>query len=213
MEREETEEKESVRKTEKERHEMKYKVGDKVRVRRDLEEYGQYGKYGANRNMAELHGSIVEIKKVENENQRYEINDNLYYWTDEMFEGLVEELTAEEATRILGEICCENELCGGCPISEAKGKMTCQSFRRDKTEEVLEILKRWKKDHEKKEVEVESKLYCRIIDGGDGSTVRSEALQDGINLNDEIKEILAKYCSEHVGDYFALCEKRWMVKQ
>lgn len=94
-----------------------------------------------------------------------------------------------------------------------KGKMTCQSFRRDKTEEVLEILKRWKKDHEKKEVEVESKLYCRIIDGGDGLTVRSEALQDGINLNDEIKEILAKYCSEHVGDYFALCEKRWMVKQ
>lgn len=124
-----------------------------------------------------------------------------------------EELTAEEATKILSEICCENELCGGCPISEAKGKMTCQSFRRDKTEEVLEILKRWKKDHEKKEVEVESKLYCRIIDGGDGSTVRSEALQDGINLNDEIKEILAKYCSEHVGDYFALCEKRWMVKQ
>jgi len=192
---------------------MKYKVGDKVRVRRDLEEYGQYGKYGANRNMAELHGSIVEIKKVENEEQRYEINDNLYYWTDEMFEPVEDELTAEEATKILGEICCENELCGGCPISEAKGKMTCQSFRRDKTEEVLEILKRWKKDHEKKEVEVESKLYCRIIDGGDGLTVRSEALQDGINLNDEIKEILAKYCSEHVGDYFALCEKRWMVKQ
>jgi hypothetical protein len=214
MEKEEAEEKEASRKAEKERYKMKYKVGDKVRVRRDLEEYGQYGKYGANRNMAELHGSIVEIKKVENEKQRYEINDNLYYWTDEMFEGLVEdELTAEEATKILSEICCENELCGGCPISEAKGKMTCQSFRRDKTEEVLEILKRWKKDHEKKEVEVESKLYCRIIDGGDGLTVRSEALQDGINLNDEIKEILAKYCSEHVGDYFALCEKRWMVKQ
>ena len=214
MEKEEADEKEASRKAEKERYKMKYKVGDKVRVRRDLEEYGQYGKYGANRNMAELHGSIVEIKKVENEKQRYEINDNLYYWTDEMFEGLVEdELTAEEATKILSEICCENELCGGCPISEAKGKMTCQSFRRDKTEEVLELLKRWTKDHEKKEGEVESKLYCRIIDGGDGSTVRSEALQDGINLNDEIKEILAKYCSEHVGDYFALCEKRWMVKQ
>lgn len=42
---------------------MKYKVGDKVRVRKDLEEYGHYGKYSANRNMAELHGSIVEIKK------------------------------------------------------------------------------------------------------------------------------------------------------
>ena len=38
MEREETEEKKSVRKTEKERHEMKYKAGDKVRVRSDLKE-------------------------------------------------------------------------------------------------------------------------------------------------------------------------------
>lgn len=192
---------------------MKYKVGDKVRVRRDLEEYGQYGKYGANRNMAELHGSIVEIKKVENEEQRYEINDNLYYWTDEMFEPVEDELTAEEATKILGEICCENKCYNGCPIGKARGKMSCHFFRRDKPKEVIEILKQWKKDHEKKEVEVESKLYCRIIDGGDGLTVRSEALQDGINLNDEIKEILAKYCSEHVGDYFALCEKRWMVKQ
>lgn len=29
----------------------------------------------------------------------------------------------------------------------------------------------------------------------------------------EITANFAKYCSEHVGDYFALCEKRWMVKQ
>ena len=40
MEREETEEKESVRKTEKERPEMKYKAGDKVRVRSDLRTNG-----------------------------------------------------------------------------------------------------------------------------------------------------------------------------
>ena len=210
MEREETEEKESVRKTEKERHEMKYKVGDEVRVRSDLKNTVLYGGLYAVDEM--LKKKIVTITSVHD--GYYKVVEDDYKWTDGMLEGLVEdELTAEEATKILSEICCENELCGGCPISEAKGKMTCQSFRRDKTEEVLEILKQWKKDHEKKEVEVESKLYCRIIDGGDGSTVRSEALQDGINLNDEIKEILAKYCSEHVGDYFALCEKRWMVKQ
>lgn len=210
MEREETEEKESVRKTEKERHEMKYKAGDKVKVRSDLKISVLHGGLYAVDEI--LKKKIVTIASVHD--GYYKVVEDDYKWTDGMLEGLAEdELTAEEATKILSEICCENELCGGCPISEAKGKMTCQSFRRDKTEEVLEILKRWKKDHEKKEVEVESKLYCRIIDGGDGSTVRSEALQDGINLNDEIKEILAKYCSEHVGDYFALCEKRWMVKQ
>lgn len=212
MEREETEEKESVRKTEKERHEMKYKVGDKVRVRSDLEGNKGYGGWYTSEGMVKMRGEIVTIRRVRS--SAYELEENNLMWTDEMFEGLAdEELTAEEATKILSEICCENELCRGCPISEAKGKMTCQSFRRDKTEEVLEILKQRKKEHEKKEVEVESKLYCRIIDGGDGSTVRSEALQDGINLNDEIKEILAKYCSEHVGDYFAVCENRWMVKQ
>ena len=213
MEREETEEKESVRKTEKERHEMKYKVGDKVRVRKDLKVSKEYDGMIFNDVMSQHCGETVTINEVFSRGY-YRIVEYGCCWTDGMLEGLAdEELTAEEATKILSEICCENELCCGCPISEAKGKMSCQNFRRDKTEEVLEILKQFKKDHEKKEVEVESKLYCRIIDGGDGSTVRSEALQDGINLNDEIKEILAKYCSEHVGDYFAVYENRWMVKQ
>ena len=181
MEREETEEKEASRKAEKERHEMKYKVGDKVKVRSDLEKNKGYGGWYASESMVKMRGEIVTIRGVGS--SAYELEENDLMWTDEMFEGLAEdELTAEEAIKILGEICCE-------------------------------ILKQFKKDHEKKEVEVESKLYCRIIDGGDGSTVRSEALQDGINLNDEIKEILAKYCSEHVGDYFAVCENRWMVKQ
>lgn len=211
MEKEEAEEKEASRKAEKERYKMKYKVGDKVRVIKAtsgcMGAEGSIGVVTDKKNTDGLldcmNGFNIELK-------------NGKIWRigfESVCEPVEDELTAEEAIKILGEICCENELCCGCPIDEAKGKMSCKNFRRDKTEEVLEILKQWKKDHEKKEVEVESKLYCRIIDGGDGSTVRSEALQDGINLNDEIKEILAKYCSEHVGDYFAVCENRWMVKQ
>lgn len=197
---------------------MKYKVGDKVRVRRDLEEYGQYGKYGANRNMAELHGSIVEIKKVENEEQRYEINDNLYYWTDEMFEGLAEEeLTAEEAIKILGEICCESKLCCGCPISEAKGKMACQNFRRDKTEEVLEILKQWKKDHEKKPIKTESVGIVRVIEDT-GFRRRCVYEEDVTEVKDEtfkmsMKRVLEEYCKEHKGKFFAVYEEICRVKE
>ena len=210
MEREETEEKESVRKTEKERHEMKYKVGDKVRVRRDLEGNKGYGGWYTSEGMVKMRGEIVTIRGVGS--SAYELEENDLMWTDEMLEGLVEdELTAEEAIKIQAEMC--SIPCGKCPISKEKGAYDCRTFRAEHPDKVLEILKQRKKEYEKKDVEVESKLYCRIIDGGDGSTVRSEALQDGINLNDEIKEILAKYCSEHVGDYFAVCENRWMVKQ
>lgn len=208
MEREETEEKESVRKTEKERHEMKYKVGDKVKVRSDLKTSVLYGSLYAVAEM--IKKKIVTITYVYD--GCYKVVEDDYAWTDEMLEGLAEdELTAEEAIKIQAEMC--SIPCGKCPISKEKGAYDCRTFRAEHPDKVLEILKQRKKEYEKKDVEVGSKLYCRIIDGGDGSTVRSEALQDGINLNDEIKEILAKYCSEHVGDYFAVCENRWMVKQ
>ncbi len=194
---------------------MKYKVGDKVRVRRDLEEYGQYGKYGANRNMAELHGSIVEIKKVENEEQRYEINDNLYYWTDEMFEPVEDELTAEEATKILGEICCENKCYNGCPIGKARGKMSCHFFRRDKPKEVIEILKQWKKDHEEKQIEMESVGIVRVIEdtGFRRKCVYEEELAERENPMDAKERVLKEYCQKHAGKFFTVFESICRVKE
>ena len=189
---------------------MKYKVGDKVRVRRGLNTVDIYGGVSANPEMAKK--EIVTIASVYD--RYYKIEEDSFCWTDRMFEGLVEEeLTAEEVIRLHAEMC--GPSCSGCELSPSNNgtDSSCREFSLKHPERVVEILKQWKKVHEKKEVEVESKLYCRIIDGGDGSTVRSEALQDGISLNDEIKEILAKYCSEHVGYYFAVCEKRWMVKQ
>jgi len=211
MEREETEEKESVRKTEKERYEMKYKVGDKVRVRSNLKNTVLYGGLYAVDEM--LKKKIVTITSVHDD--YYKVVEDDYKWTDGMLEGLVEdELTAEEATKILSEICCENELCDGCPISEAKGKMTCQSFRRDKTEEVLEILKRWKKDHEKKEVETEF-TWCVLIIEADTHTLKHEENvgTDFKSMDAKKAEILKKYCSEHDGKYYAISERRCVVKE
>lgn len=213
MEREETEEKESVRKTEKERHEMKYKVGDKVRVRKDLNEGMTYNEFSVTTPMADKAGDIVTISAVSR--WYYHIAEYGCCWTDEMFEGLVEEeLTAEEATKILSEICCENELCCGCPISEAKGKMTCQNFRRDKTEEVLEILKQWKKDHEKKDVETEFTWCVLIIEADTHILKHEEKVETYIKSVDAKKaEILKKYCSEHDGKYYAISERRCVVKE
>ena len=192
---------------------MKYKVGDKVRVRKDLNEGMTYNEFSVTTPMADKAGDIVTISAVSR--WYYHIAEYGCCWTDEMFEGLVEEeLTAEEATKILSEICCENELCCGCPISEAKGKMTCQNFRRDKTEEVLEILKQWKKDHEKKDVETEFTWCVLIIEADTHILKHEEKVETYIKSVDAKKaEILKKYCSEHDGKYYAISERRCVVKE
>ena len=196
---------------------MKYKVGDKVRVRRDLEEYGQYGKWGANKKMAELHGSIVEIKKVENEKQRYEINDNLYYWTDEMFEGLAdEELTAEEAIKVLADMCA-----GKCKVCELGKRVKeskysfCSDYRREHPDEVVEILKQWKKDHEEKQIEMESVGIVRVIEntGDIKKCVYEEELTERENPMDAKKRVLKEYCQKHAGKFFTLFESICRVKE
>ena len=217
MEREETEEKESVRKTEKERHEMKYKVGDKVRVRKDLKVSKEYDGMIFNDVMSQHCGETVTINEVFSSGY-YRIVEYGCCWTDGMFEGLAEdELTAEEATKILGEICCGNELCGGCPIQKVKGKMLCQTFRRDKPEEVLEILKKWKKDHEKKEVETEFVNIVRVIEDT-GFRRRCVYEEDVTKVKDEtfkmsMKRVLEEYCKEHEGKFFAVYEETCRVKE
>jgi hypothetical protein len=66
---------------------MKYKVGDKVRVRADLKSGQQWGKDGVNVTpyMEKLAGKIVTLEPSEFPN-RYRVHDCMFYWVDEMFE-------------------------------------------------------------------------------------------------------------------------------
>lgn len=194
---------------------MKYKVGDKVRVRSGLQINRSYGAYTFVSEMSDYKGSVVAISEVYLTCYCIEEDKGIWKWTDEMFEGLAEdELTAEEATKILGEICCENKCYNGCPIGKARGKMSCHFFRRDKPKEVLEILKQWKKDHEKKEVETEF-TWCVLIIEADTHTLKheEEVGTDFKSIDAKKAEILKKYCSEHDGKYYAISERRCVVKE
>ena len=79
---------------------MKYKVGDKVRVRKDLVLDNVYGGVCYVDAMDELKGKEAIITKVGN--IAYQINNFTCWWTEEMFESVDDEKMLEYALEKLG---------------------------------------------------------------------------------------------------------------
>lgn len=134
---------------------MKYKVGDKVRIREDLVMGENYGGSVVVDDMTDMGGSVVTIERVGYFGYYIEEDPDEYCWTDEMFEP-VEEMSAEEAIKVLADMCARE--CKNCElgklVKESKYSF-CSDYRREHPDKVVEILKQWKKDNEKKEVETE----------------------------------------------------------
>lgn len=194
---------------------MKYKVGDKVRVRRDLEENKTYGGWGALEDMVKMRGEIVTIRRVRR--SAYELGEKGLMWTDEMFEGLVEdELTAEEAIILRSEMCA-NTSCCGCKLSgHNNGTGTsCNEFSKKYPERVIEILKQQKKEHEKKPIEMESVGIVRVIEstGDIKKCVYEEELTERENPMDAKERVLKEYCQKHDGKFFTVFESICRVKE
>ena len=72
---------------------MKFKVGDKVRVRKDLVLNHTYGNYFFVSIMEKFKGKIVTIISVCNNRYEIEEDNKRCYWTDEMFEPAVTNFT------------------------------------------------------------------------------------------------------------------------
>jgi hypothetical protein len=71
---------------------MKYKVGDKVKVRDDLVVDYKYGSDAFVDGMSALKGKVVTIKTCFTSRDKYAIEGSDYAWTDEMFEDDSEEI-------------------------------------------------------------------------------------------------------------------------
>lgn len=71
-----------------------------------------------------------------------------------------------------------------------------------------------KKDHEKKDVETEFTLCVLIIEADTHTLKHEEEVVTNFKSMDAKKaEILKKYCSEHDGKYYAISERRCVVKE
>ena len=193
---------------------MKYKVGDKVRVRRDLEEGETYGGWDALEDMVKMRGEIVTIRRVRS--SAYELEETNSMWSDEMLEGLVEEeLTAEEAIRILGGMCRDFSCCEW-PIYELiEDEGSCDNFRAEKPDKVIEVLKQQKKNHEKKEIKTEIVDLIKVMKEVCDNETCIYAYEIDINEEDvgeKMNELVKQYYEENGGKIYAKFERLCRVK-
>lgn len=190
---------------------MKYKVGDKVKVRSDLKVGKDYGEHVFVHDMFKFVGKIVTIESVWK--QGYRIEEDTYWWTDEMFES-VEEMSAEELMKILGNIC-KGRACGECPVHEIQANGACVIGIGKNFDEAVKIAEQWKADHEKKPIETEYVWYVQIMEVDTHLLKHEELLKTdfSIPMDRKKEEVLKKYCSEHDGKYYAITERRCVVKE
>jgi hypothetical protein len=78
---------------------MKYKVGDKVRVRNDLVDQKFYGEINYVSDMDEWKGKVVTISFVDDDYYEIEEDKQIWYWSAEMFEDVSENNVGEIKTR------------------------------------------------------------------------------------------------------------------
>lgn len=189
---------------------MKYKVGDKVKVRSDLKVGKDYGEHAFVHDMFKFVGKIVTIESAWE--QGYHIEEDTYWWTDEMLEP-VEEMSAEEAIRIQNEMC-RSIMCKDCAIEKLRcdSWCGCTEYCSKNPDKVLEVLKQWKKDHEKKPIETENVMYIVVMDEK-RNVVYEEKTNEAIITTTMKEETLKKYCKEHDGKYYAIVERRCVVKE
>ena len=192
---------------------MKYKVKDKVRVRTDLKCDEYYGGVPFTFEMNRFKGMKLTIVRV-NGAGYYEVLETLYNFTDEMLEP-VEEMTAEELAKIIGNICEVHNECKECPFRDINGEDYCVIRMGKNVDKTLKIAKQWKADHEKKPIETEFGWYMLVVEEKTHIVKCEKPLKiRGDRTTDEQKEeILREWCSEHDGKYYVTTERRCVVKE
>ena len=133
--------------------------------------------------------------------------------THECSDLIIPEMSAEEALQIANEICKHTEHCADCPM-----RGNCYKAYDSDKGKTVEVLSKWKSDHEKKESEIETVDICKIIKilPDRKMVVHEEDIKSELPFGGDerqiVEEILKHYCMEHDGEYIAVHEVVSRVK-
>lgn len=190
---------------------MKYKVGDKIRIIRATSGcYDAEGKIGIITNKHSIHG-------LYDNDDGFNIDcgcGDVWRIGYESECELLDELTAEEAIKIQAEMCSSMSSCVNCPIYKEKDGYRCESFKAENPEKVVEIIKQWKKDHEKK-IETKSVNIIRVMKEESAATTciyTCEVYEDKDDVIEKMYELVDEYSTKYGGKIYATCERNRRVK-
>lgn len=191
---------------------MRYKAGDRVRVRKILVVGNVYGGVLFDKKKCSWLGKIVEIYEAYTGYYRAR-NCISFVWTDDMLEPITDLTTSEVVA--FGQVMCDSaEWCSNnCPVMKIRSRYShcsCKEVKLEHTDEYVEAVTKWVAGDtgKKKEIETERCAYA-IIKDHDGHIVCEERIKNG----DSSTDILKRYCKEHEGTYYAVREYRVVVKE
>lgn len=192
---------------------MKYEVGDKIKIIRTTEGcYGAEGKIGTVTNEPSINGLC-------DDKDGFNVDCGCGHIWKIGFESeceLLDELTAEEALRLKIEMC-EEMSCSDCGMGKSNNNMgiSCNELQKKYPERAVEILKQWKKDHEKKEIETEIVDLIKVMKEvcNDETCIYAyEIDMSKEDANEKMKELVKKYCEKYGDKIYAKCERVCRLK-
>lgn len=100
---------------------MKYKVGDKAKVRNDLMVDEFYDSVPFIKEMLKTRGKEVTIKEINSTNYYIEEDNGCYCYTDEMFENKYSDEEILRALNLIKNICNQSDFCENCKLATRDG--------------------------------------------------------------------------------------------
>lgn len=189
---------------------MRYKVGDKVRVRSDLKAGKYYGFLTFVDEMKQFEGKVLTIYKVLD--YSYILEGNCFRWTDEMLEQVKDKISAEEAIKLFAAMCDEHDTCYDCPLTGVSKGVRCKKFMMSNPDNVLKVIKDYKSKNEKS-IETEWSWWVEIVNTKGHILAHEEKLNTDKDIDTQAEEIFKKYVSEHEGNFYLIREYRCTAKE